>query len=161
MAINTWTYHNDRKQNAGRRVQSFHQFWYSDGWFLLQKHPIYIHKFCVFWAYYHRKQQFWAKLLCRRCSEPHTTEKMTLWPICFERKMGTRGALNLFWWVCATRVSKVGSREHILLEKWGVLGTKILKICVFKAEILAKNKPDNAKLFLKLKMGGIWVAHWW
>ena len=36
---------------------------------------------------------------------------------------------------------------------------KILKICVLRAEILAQNKADNAKIFNKCKRGGgIWVA---
>ena len=45
----------------------------------------------------------------------------------------------VFWWVCTTRVSKsrvgpIGS------EFQGVLGTKILKICVLRAEILVKTR---------------------
>ena len=40
---------------------------------------------------------------------------------------------------------KVGSREWIFIEKWGVLGTKIQKFCILRAEILAKNEAENAK----------------
>ena len=53
------------------------------------------------------------------------------------------------------RFPKAGSRERVFLKKWGVLGAKILKLCVLRAEILAKNKAENAIFFLKLQMGGI------
>ena len=36
--------------------------------------------------------------------------------------------------------SKVGSRERIFLEKCGVLGMKIQKICILRAEILTKTR---------------------
>ena len=39
---------------------------------------------------------------------------------------------------------KVGSREQIFLDKLGILGKKIWKICVLRAEILAKDKTENA-----------------
>ena len=46
--------------------------------------------------------------------------------------------------------SKVGSREWIFYEKLGVLGTKIQKICILRAEILAQIKAENTIL---LKIG--------
>ena len=42
---------------------------------------------------------------------------------------------------------KVGSRERVFLEKLRVLEAKILKFCVLRTEILAKNKAENAKVF--------------
>ena len=39
----------------------------------------------------------------------------------------------------------VGSRERVFLEKIGVLGAKIQKICVLRAEFLAQNKAENAQ----------------
>ena len=45
------------------------------------------------------------------------------------------GDTQLFWCVCATRVSK--TRERIFLENEG---TKILKICILRAEILTKTR---------------------
>ena len=64
---------------------------------------------------------------------------------------GCVGALNIFWCVCGGhstffggcvphRFPKVGSREQILLEKWGALGTKIWKICILRAESLVKTR---------------------
>ena len=43
--------------------------------------------------------------------------------------------------------AKVRSRERGFLEKLGVLGAKIRKLCALRAEILAKNKAKNAKFF--------------
>ena len=63
------------------------------------------------------------------------------------------GALIFFLVACATGFPKVGSRERVFFEKQGVLGPKILKFCILRIEILAKNKGENAKFFLKLKMG--------
>ena len=40
---------------------------------------------------------------------------------------------------------KVLSRERVFLEKLGVLEAKIQKFCILRAEILAKNKAENAK----------------
>ena len=58
------------------------------------------------------------------------------------------GALNFFFGMYVPRgFPKVGSRERIFFEKLGVLGTKIWEICLFRAEILAKNKAENAKFF--------------
>ena len=42
------------------------------------------------------------------------------------------------------RFPKVGSRERVFLKKLGVLGAKIRKFCLLRAEILAKNKAENA-----------------
>ena len=44
---------------------------------------------------------------------------------------------------------KVGSREWIFFEKLGVLGMKLWEICILRAEILAKNKAENAHFFSK------------
>ena len=49
---------------------------------------------------------------------------------------------------------KVGSRERVFLEKLGVLGAKIQKFCVLRAEILPKNKAENAKFFKNCKWEG-------
>ena len=64
------------------------------------------------------------------------------------------GGTQLFFGVYVPRgFQKVGSRERVFLEKWGVLGAKILKFCLLRAEILAKNKAENA-IFLKVENGG-------
>ena len=42
---------------------------------------------------------------------------------------------------------KVGSREQIFIEKRGILGTNILKICILRADILMKNKVETVKFF--------------
>ena len=42
---------------------------------------------------------------------------------------------------------KVGYRELAFLEKMGVLEAKIQKFCILRAEILAKNKAENANFF--------------
>ena len=76
---------------------------------------------------------------------------------------GRGGHTTFFGGVCYTGFQKVGSGERIFLEKWGVLGMKIWKICVLRAEILAKTRIENAK-FSKIENGGgagTWAAHWW
>ena len=46
---------------------------------------------------------------------------------------------------------KVRSTEQIFLsEKRGVLGIKILKICILGAETLAKNKAEKVKFFFSI-----------
>ena len=61
------------------------------------------------------------------------------------------GAQLFFWWVCTVYgFPKVGSREWVFLEKWGVLGAKVLK---FRSKTRLKS--------LKLQNGGTWAAHWW
>ena len=47
----------------------------------------------------------------------------------------------------------IGSRAWIFFRKLGVLGTKIWEICVLEAEILAKNKVEKSKIFLKIEIG--------
>ena len=42
---------------------------------------------------------------------------------------------------------KVGFRERDFPEKCGVFGAKIQKFCITRAEILAKNKAENAIFF--------------
>ena len=65
----------------------------------------------------------------------------------------TRGLLNFFWWVCATRFPKVQSWEKVFLELWGVLGAEIQKFCILRAEILAKNMAENANFSKSWKWG--------
>ena len=66
---------------------------------------------------------------------------------------GGEGALNFFFGRYVPRVfPKVGSRERIFFEKLGALGTKI---CILRAEILAKTR-------LKIQFfseNGKWGAH--
>ena len=53
----------------------------------------------------------------------------------------TRGGTQLFFGGCVPHgFPKVGSREWIFLQKWGVLGMKIQKICILRAEILTKTR---------------------
>ena len=42
---------------------------------------------------------------------------------------------------------KEESKEWVSLEKLGVLGVKIQKVCMLRAEILVKNKAENAIFF--------------
>ena len=61
---------------------------------------------------------------------------------------GEGGGTQLFFGRCVPRgFPKVGSRERVFLEKLGVLGAKIQKICVLRTHILAKNKAENVKFF--------------
>ena len=48
---------------------------------------------------------------------------------------------------------KVGSMERVFLEKIGVLGAKIRKFCLLRAEILAKTRL-KMQIFLKVENGG-------
>ena len=64
------------------------------------------------------------------------------------------GGTQLFFGGCVPHgFPKVGSRERIFLEKWGVLGTKIRKICVLRAEILTKTRL-KMEIFSKIWKGG-------
>ena len=59
------------------------------------------------------------------------------------------GGTQLFFgeYVPRARVSKnldPTSRERVFLVKRGVLGAKFRKFCLLRAEILAKNKAENA-----------------
>ena len=49
--------------------------------------------------------------------------------------------------------SKVESRERVFLEKLRVLGAKIRKFYLLRAEILPKNKAENAT-FSNVENGG-------
>ena len=58
---------------------------------------------------------------------------------------------------------KVGSKERVFLENWGVLGAKIQKFWVLRAEILAQNKAENAKFSKNWKgghMNGALMVNW-
>ena len=60
------------------------------------------------------------------------------------------------------RFPKVGSREHIFLEKWG-LGNDDLENLHLESLNFSQNKAENAKFFLKLENGGgggTWAALW-
>ena len=67
------------------------------------------------------------------------------------------GTLNFFGECVPHGFPKVGSRELILLEKWGVLGTKILKICILRVEILAKTRL-KMQIFLTIENGEPWIG---
>ena len=58
---------------------------------------------------------------------------------------------------------KVGSREHIYLEKCGVLGMQILKICLLRSEILAK-QGSKMQFFSYIEnrghMSGALMVNW-
>ena len=67
---------------------------------------------------------------------------------------GGGGGTQLFFGGCVPHgFPKVGSREWIFLEKWGVLGTKIRKICVLRAEILTKTRLKMEKFYKIWKWG--------
>ena len=53
------------------------------------------------------------------------------------------------------------AREGNFLDKWEVLGTKIWKICVLRAEILAKTRLKIQIFSKNWKWGGTWAAYWW
>ena len=58
------------------------------------------------------------------------------------------GDIQLFFGGCVPHgFPKVGSRDRIFLEKWGVLGTKIMKTCILRAEILAKTSLKTQFFF--------------
>ena len=61
--------------------------------------------------------------------------------------MGEGGTQLFFGEYVPRWFPKVGSRERVFLEKIGVLGAKIQKFCVLRAEFLAENKAEKAKLF--------------
>ena len=71
------------------------------------------------------------------------------------------GHSTSFWWVCVPhRFPKVGSREWIFLEKWGVLG---MKMCILRAEILAKTRLKTQNFCKKGKWGhrsGALMVNW-
>ena len=71
------------------------------------------------------------------------------------------GTQLFFGGYVSRRFPKIGSRERILLEKWGVFEWKFRKFLALRAEILTKNRAENARFVWELKMGGIWAAHWW
>ena len=51
------------------------------------------------------------------------------------------GGTQFFFGGCVPHgFQKVGSREWIFLEKLGVFGTKMWKICILRAEILSKTR---------------------
>ena len=52
------------------------------------------------------------------------------------------------------QVPKVGSWERVFVEKLGVLGAKIRKFCILRAEILAKNMTEIAFFFSKIVNAG-------
>ena len=64
------------------------------------------------------------------------------------------GTLKYFWWVCAARVSKVGSSERLFLQELWSWKQIFAQIGVFGVEILPKqreNLPRNKKYWIKKK----------
>ena len=56
---------------------------------------------------------------------------------------------------------KVGSRERVFLKKWEVLGAKIHKVCILRAEIWPKTRLKMHFFSQKIANGGHVSAHWW
>ena len=87
------------------------------------------------------------------------------WVLC--EVFGTRmqqgpGRHSTFFGGCVPhRFPKVGSREWIFLEKWGVLRTKIRKICILRAEILTKTRLKMENFSKIWKWGGTRAVQWW
>ena len=72
-------------------------------------------------------------------------------------------ALNfLLVGMCRADFQKLGLGSGFTLKNEVVLGAKIRKFCVLRAEILTKTKVGNGFFFLKLKMGAFepWMVTW-
>ena len=63
----------------------------------------------------------------------------------------TRGALNFICRLSALLLSKIKVWEWIFFEN-EVSWNENSEICILRAEILAKNKAENVKFFLKKKL---------
>ena len=103
-----------------------------------------------------------TNMLCRGCACNHIYVYLVYGTLAVNR--GGGGTQKKFGEYVLHGFPKVGPRERVFLEKWGVVGAKIDKFWVFRAEILAKNRAEKANFFSKLKMGGgrdTWAAHWW
>ena len=66
---------------------------------------------------------------------------------------GGGGGTQLFCGYVPHRLTKVGSREQVFLEKKGVLGAKIERFCILRAEIWPKRRLEEKKI-LKIENGG-------